>query len=538
MKHLKRILLSLVILVLAVGCSTPKSDVEQVLRIAKDNDVASLDTNVATDGLSFEVIKTFTEGLMEYDKDGNIVEGVATKYDVSTDGTVYTFTLRDNAKWSNGDKVTAADFVFSWRRLVDPAMATEYSYMAEAIMIKNASAIIKGEKPLTDLGVKAVNDTTLEVTLETAVPYFIQLMTFPVFHPLNEKFVTEKGDAYAKSADALLSNGPWTVTEWTEGTKIRVEKNKTYWNADKINLEAIEFLFIKDYQTAALSFENGDVDIAKISSDLVDRYKDDDFFYTNELGYTWYVAPNQLNDTLKNENLRLALALSFDKAYITDTILHDGSKVADYIVPVGLATGPDGKDFRDGAETFLSFDKAKALEYWNAAKTELGVTSLTLELLVDDAADTKAVAEFLQTEWKTNLPGLNVTIQVQPKKNRLQLMRDGTFQLGLTRWGPDYADPFTYLGDLFQTGVNYNYGRFSDAEYDALIQTTAPGGSLSTKAQERWDALHEAEAVLLEQAGILPAWQSGEALLINTKVSGFEYHVVGQPSYRNVVIAE
>ena len=117
-------------------------------------------------------------------------------------------------------------------------------------------------------------------------------------------------------------------------------------------------------------------------------------------------------------------------------------------------------------------------------------------------------------------------------------MRDGTFQLGLTRWGPDYADPFTYLGDLFQTGVNYNYGRFSDAEYDALIQTTAPGGSLSTKAQERWDALHEAEAILLEQAGILPAWQSGEALLINTKVSGFEYHVVGQPSYRNVVIAE
>lgn len=535
MKHVKRLLLSLVVLVLAVGCSTAKEDTEQVLRIAKDNDVSSLDTNVATDGLSFEVIKTFTEGLMEYDADGNIVPGVALDYDVSADGTVYTFNLRNDAKWSNGDPVTAADFVFSWRRLVDPALATEYSYMAEGIMIKNATAVIKGEKPLTDLGVAALDETTFQVTLDAAVPYFIQLMTFPVFHPLNEAFVTAKGDAYAKSADALLSNGPWVVTEWTEGTKIRVEKNDTYWNADEISLDAIEFLIIKDYQTAALQFENGEVDMAKISADLVDRYKDEDFFETKKLGYTWYVAPNQLVAELQNENLRLALATSFDKSFITDSILHDGSNVADYIVPIGLATGPDGKDFRDGAETFLSFDAAKALEYWNAAKAELGVETLTLELLVDDAADTKAVSEFLQTEWQTNLPGLTVTIQVQPKKNRLQLMRDGTYQLGLTRWGPDYADPFTYLGDLFQTGVNYNYGRFSDAEYDALVQSTAPGGALSTDAAARWVALHEAEAVLLEQAGILPTWQSGEAMLVNPDVSGYEFHVVGQPSYRNVV---
>jgi oligopeptide transport system substrate-binding protein len=534
MKHVKRLLLALVILSLAVGCQTVKK-VEQVLRVAKDNDVASLDTNVATDGLSFEVIKTFTEGLLEYDAAGVIIPGVATKWVASTDGKVYTFTLRNNAKWSNGDPVTANDFVFSWRRLCDPALATEYSYMASAIMIKNAADVISGAKPLTDLGVKAINDTTFEVTLDAAVPYFIQLMTFPIFHPLNEKFVTAKGAAYAKSADALLSNGPWTVTTWTEGTKIRLDKNPNYWNKSKINLTAIEFLFIKDYQTAALEFENGNVDIAKISSDLVDRYKSKDYFFPNKLGYTWYVAPNQLDANFKNENLRLALALSFDKTYIVDSILHDGSNVADYIVPIGLATGPDGKDFRTGADKFLSYNVAKAQEYWAAAKTELGVTTLSLELLVDDAADTKSVSEFLQAEWQKNLPGLTITIQVQPKKNRLQLMRDGTFQLGLTRWGPDYADPFTYLGDLFQTGVNYNYGRFSDPAYDALIQKTAPGGALSTDPVARWTALHDAEKILLDQAGILPAWQSGEALLISTKVTGVEYHVVGQPSYRNVV---
>lgn len=534
MKHLKRLLLALVVLFMTVGCQTAKK-VEQVLRIAKDNDVTSLDTNVATDGLSFEVIKTFTEGLLEYDAAGVIIPGVASKYSASTDGKVYTFTLRPDAKWSNGDPVTASDFVYGWRRLCDPKLTTEYSYMAEAIMIKNATAVIKGEKPLTELGVKAINATTFEVTLDAAVPYFIQLMTFPIFHPLNEKFVTTKGAAYAKSADALLSNGPWIVTTWTEGTKIRVEKNDKYWNKAKINLQAIEFLFIKDYQTAALEFENGNVDIAKISSDLVDRYKSRDYFVTNKMGYTWFIAPNQLNAKFKNANLRLALALSFDKAYITDSILHDGSNVADYIVPIGLATGPDGKDFRDGAAKFLSYNVTKAQEYWAKAKTELGVTTLSLELLVDDAADTKAVSEFLQAEWQKNLPGLTITIQVQPKKNRLALMQKGTFQLGLTRWGPDYADPFTYLGDLFQTGVNYNYGRFSDPAYDALIKKTAPGGALSTEAKARWTALHDAEKVLLDQAGILPAWQSGEALLINKKVAGYEYHVVGQPSYRNVV---
>ena len=350
MKHLKRFLLALVILSLAVGCQTVKK-VEQVLRIAKDNDVSSLDTNVATDGLSFDVIKTFTEGLLEYDAKGVIVPGVAEKHEVSTDGKVYTFTLRADAKWSNGDPVTANDFVFSWRRLVDPKTASEYAYMADAIKIKNAAAVNAGTLPLTDLGVVAIDATHLQVTLDAATPYFVQLMTFPIFHPLNEKFVTAKGDAYAKSADALLSNGPWVITVWTEGTKIRAEKNTKYWNAKNIKLAAIEFLIIKDYQTAALEFENGNIDVTKISSDLVDRYKSAKTFFSNKLGYTWYVDPNFTVPAIKNENLRLALALGFDKSYITDTILHDGSTVADYIVPIGLATGPDSKDFRTGAKT-------------------------------------------------------------------------------------------------------------------------------------------------------------------------------------------
>ena len=535
MKLVKTLLLTLAVSLSLVGCSSSGTKTDKILRIAADNDVASLDTNVATDGFSFDVIKTFTEGLLEYDAAGKIQPAAASSYDVSTDGKTYTFHLRTDAVWSNGDKVTANDFVFSWRRLVDPAKANEYAYMAGAIKIANADKIMASELTTDKLGVVAKDDSTLVVTLEESVPYFLQLMTFPVFHPLNEKFVTAQGANYATSPATLISNGPFILTEWTQGTLITLAKNDKYYGKSKIKLDGIEFHIIKDYQTAALEFEKGSLDVVKLSSDLVDRYKTNAAFTQLKLGYTWYLDPNFTVKELQNKNLRLAIATGFDKAQIANVILADGSMVADYIVPAGLATGPDGKDFRATSPTFLSYDVAKAKAYWEKAKTELGITTLTLDLLVDDAEDTSKVAQFLQSELQANLPGLTITISTTPKKNRLALMREGTFQIGLTRWGPDYADPFTYLGDLFTTGTSYNYGKFSDPAYDAIMKTVAPGGSLSTNLPDRWTALKAAEKLLLEQAAIMPAWQSGEARLINTKVKGIEYHVVGQASYRNVV---
>lgn len=542
MKKILKLGLAVLSLLLVVGCG-PKQEVSDkvILKVAKSSDVISLDTHVATDGVSFEVIKTFTEGLVEYDADGNIVAGVADKWEVDEDGKVYTFTLRSNAKWSNGEAVTAADFVYGWQRLVDPARANQYSYLAASLGIANAADVISGAKPLSELGVKAVSASVFEVTLDEPVPYFMQLMTFPSFHPVNEAFEKSVGDKYATAPENLLSNGPFVLKSWVLGSQIVLEKNEQYHSKATVALDGLEFVIFKDYQSAALEFESGNVDVTAITSNIVDRYKSNPGYTEIKLGYVWFISPNQLDVTMQNKNLRLALAYAFDRDHIAEKLLGDGSIVAKGIVSDGLVTGPNGKDFREDSPVYFGYDPLKAKEYWELAKTELGVTTLAIEFLVGspetDTGLPVGAAEFLKSELETSLPGLTVNIKTTIKKDRLDLMNAGDYQLAITRWGPDFADPLTYLADLFTTGSPYNYPRYSNAEYDALIAKVSPGGELAVDLLVRWEAMKEAEKMLLDDAGVIPTWQTGSAMLISPKVSGIEYHVVGLPSYRNATKA-
>lgn len=526
----------------------------KVLRIASDVDVPAIDQALATDGLSFEVIGSFIEGLAEYNAEGKLVPAMAESWEVSDDGLVYTFHLRD-ANWENGTPVTANDFVFAWRRFCDPAMATEYGYIYSISDIKNATAIMNGELPLEDLGAKAIDDKTLEVTLNSGCPFFLQLMTFNPFFPINEAFYNEVGaDAYGLSADAVLANGAFTVTEWTEGYGLVVAKNETYYKADEVMIDGIEWLTFKDVQSASLEFEAGNVDVVKLSAELVDKYKGDDAFVNEPGGYVWYVAPNYItqsdaNAAINNANIRLALAKSYDKDYIVNELFNDGSVAANYIIPSGLAASPAGADYRAEGGEYLTYDVDAAKAAWEAGLAELGTDTVEFELLFDDAESVKAMAEFMQSEWQNNLPGLTVTLKTQPKKNRLQLMRDYDYDIALTRWGPDYADPQTYL-DLYAAPLTEGENDMSNtayftvgAEYDALYKTIIAGGELasSDKVQERWDTMLEMEKVLLDDAnpGIWPIYQSGYSLLHNPAVSGIEAHAVGLPHvYKNVVIAD
>ena len=539
-KIFSKILLIALSLLLFVACSSnggTKTSDSKILKVAKDTDIISLDTSIATDGLSFEIIKTFTDGLVEYDANGVIVPLIALEWSSNEDGTVWTFKLREDATWSNGDPVTAHDFVFSWRRAVDPATASEYAVIVIDAGIANAAKINAGELPKEELGVKALDDYTLEVTLEGAVPYFLQLMNFGTFNPLNEKFVTEQGANYATSPETLISNGPFVLTSWNKGNSWTVTKNENYYDADSIKIDGIEFVLRQDYATSTLEFDSGSVHVTKISSDLITKYVDGDAFNIFPIGYVWYIAPNHNKPELQNANLRLAFAYAIDSEHIVTNIMKDGSLAANYIVPVGLATGPDGKDFRDTSSTYLNYDLDLAKEYWEVAKTELGISSITLSLLIEDSEESKTNAEQIQSDLQ-QLDGVTITIETVIKSVRLDRMRAGDYDLGLTRWGPDYADPFTYLGTLFPTGTNYNYSQYSNADYDALVAKTAPGGEFATDEMERWLAFKELEAILLNEAGVIPIWQSGEAILISPNVTGIEYHVVGTTSYRNVVIAD
>ena len=496
-----------------------------LLKVQIDAEVASMDPQIATDGISFEVLAAVTEGLYSLSDDGSAVEAIADKVEKSEDGLTYTVTLKDT-KWSNGTPVTAKDFVFAWRRLVDPATASEYSFIAGIAGIKNADAIVNGEMTPDQLGITAKDDKTLVIELDTPVPFFESLMAFPSFFPVNEEFYNKCGDKFATTVDTILCNGAFKVASYEPAaTTINLEKNTNYWDADKVQLSGIQYQVIKDSQQTMLSYQNGDLDVATLSGEQVEQFQSDPEFKNIMSGYLWYIASNKKVAGLDNENLRKAISLSYDKEAIVNNILKDGSIKADFLVPTLLATGPDGKDFRDGTDTYLSTDKAKALEYYDKAKTELGKDSFEYTMLIDDAESAKNVAQFIQAEIQTTLPGMKINIETLPKKNRLERLRADDFELGLTRWGPDYADPMTYL-DMWITGSSNNYGAWSNTEYDSLIQS-AKKGELALDSEKRWEALKKAEKMVMDEAVICPVYQQGNAVMIKKNVSGIEFHSVG-----------
>lgn len=495
------------------------------LKVHIDVEVASMDPQIATDGTSFEVLAAVTEGLFSVDDAGSPIKALAENVEKSEDGLKYTITLKD-ANWTNGTPVTANDFVFAWRRLVDPKVASEYAFIVGIAGIKNADDIAAGKMDLDQLGVTAKDDKTLEVELDTPVPFFESLMSFPSFLPVNEEFFNQCGDSFATSPDTILCNGPFKITSYEPAaTTIELVKNEDYWDAGAVSLSGIKYQVIKDAQQTMLAYQNGDLDVATLSGEQVEQFQADSEFNNIMAGYLWYISPNQNVAGLENENLRKAIAMSFDKTAIVNNILKDGSIVADFAVPTLLATGPDGKDFREGSKTYLSYDKAKALEYFEKAKSELGKDSFAYTMIVEDTEAAQNVAQFIQAEIQTTLPGVTINLEVMPKKNRVERLQDGTFELGLTRWGPDYADPMTYL-DMWTTDSSNNYGFWSNPDYDAVIQS-AKKGELALDVEKRWEALKEVEGVVMDEAVIFPVYQKGNAVMIKSNVSGIEFHSVG-----------
>lgn len=495
------------------------------LKVHIDVEVASMDPQIATDGTSFEVLAAVTEGLFSVDDAGSPIKALAENVEKSEDGLKYTITLKD-AKWTNGTPVTANDFVFAWRRLVDPKVASEYAFIVGIAGIKNADDIAAGKMDLDQLGVTAKDDKTLEIELDTPVPFFESLMSFPSFLPVNEEFFNQCGDSFATSPDTILCNGPFKITSYEPAaTTIELVKNEDYWDAGAVSLSGIKYQVIKDAQQTMLAYQNGDLDVATLSGEQVEQFQADSEFNNIMAGYLWYISPNQNVAGLENENLRKAIAMSFDKTAIVNNILKDGSIVADFAVPTLLATGPDGKDFREGSKTYLSYDKAKALEYFEKAKSELGKDSFAYTMIVEDTEAAQNVAQFIQAEIQTTLPGVTINLEVMPKKNRVERLQDGTFELGLTRWGPDYADPMTYL-DMWTTDSSNNYGFWSNPDYDAVIQS-AKKGELALDVEKRWEALKEVEGVVMDEAVIFPVYQKGNAVMIKSNVSGIEFHSVG-----------
>ena len=498
------------------------------LKVMMETPVESLDPQQATDGTSFEVIADYTDGLTQMDADGQAVPAIAESWETSEDGLTWTFHLREDAVWSNGTPVTAADFVFAWQRAVDPDVASEYAYMLSDIgQIKNAAEIIAGEKDKSELGVTAVDDYTLQVELNAPVSYFTSLMYFPTYYPVNEEFYESCADTFATSPETTLSNGAFVLDSYEPAaTEFHLTKNENYYDADRVQLAGLDYQVIQDSQTALMSFQNGELDMTLVNGDQVDQVEDDPAFTAVGAGYLWYVTPNIAGvEELQNDNIRKALTFAIDREAITTDVLKDGSKPTFTAVPMDFAAGPDGSDFSADQEMYsdvCAYDTEKALEYWNKGLEELGVDSLEFEMVVDSDDAPQKVATVLQEQWQTALPGLTINIKVEPKKQRVQDLQDGTYELGLTRWGPDYADPMTYLG-MWITNNSNNYGLWSNEEYDKIIAECTTG-ELAMDAEKRWERMYDAEKIVMDESVIFPLYTQCNAEMISTKVTGVEHH--------------
>ena len=509
------------------GCGS-KTDTD-TFRFANDTDIVGMDSTVVDDAMSFNAITAITDGLTTVDVKGNTIPGIAKSWDVSNNGLTYTFHLRD-AKWANGDKVTAQDFVYSWHRIIKNAGNYAYMLGSEGASIKNADSLINlgtaaTDEQLNTLGIKATDDKTVAVDLEKNVPYFVGLMSFPCYFPQNQKFVEKCGKNYATKPEYILGNGAYKMTKWIKGNKATFTKNDKYYDAKSVKTKNLEMYLVQDPKTAAQNFDNGKVDYATINSTLVDKYKGKDTFKTIREGYLAYLICNFKADTTANKNLRHALSYAINRKDLCDNILKDGSQPATGFVPAQLCKSPSGKDFREESGKYVDYDVKKAQEYLDAAKKELGTDTITVDLLYGtDESPMDTFAEYLQGSF-TKLKGLKVNMVATVKKDRIYNREaSGNFQIACTRWAPDYADPTTFLNVLASSNSN-NYGKWENAQYNSLLKQAQN----ETDVNKRWNELLEAEKVMMDDMPNIPVVQTGTAALQAKNVKGLVHNTVSTP---------
>jgi oligopeptide transport system substrate-binding protein len=493
---------------------------KQVLNVTATSEIPTIDSTKAHDEVAFTVLNNINEGLYRQDKNNQPILAMAEKDEKSADGLVHTFTIRD-AKWSNGDPVNAHDFEYAWKKVLKDAGA--YNYMFVTAGIKNAQAIIDGKKDVNELGVKALDDKTLQVTLENPNPLLETLLTFGTFLPQNQKFVEKMGDQYALEADKVLSNGPFKLADWKHEQSWKYVKNPKYWDAKNVKLDEINVYVVKDDATGLNLYESKKIDRVSLTADSVDNYRDNAEFQTNTQAGIGFLRFNLNHPVLKNKNIRKAINLAIDKKGLTDIALNNGAVPLYGVVPKNFYFSPDKKDFRELNGDLLKGSLDEAKKYWKQGLKETGVKNVKVSINISDVESSKQMAEFLQSQLETNLPGFKLEIKAVPFEQRLEIEKSIKYDISLSTWGPDYSDPMTYL-DMWVTGSSANREDYSNPKYDALVEKAR----LETDKSKRYEMLLQLEKMLIDQdAAIAPLYQSGEAVLQHKNIKDLVEHPSG-----------
>ena len=522
---MKKIIILLAMLIFAISCGKNGGS-GKTFTLNLTDEPKSIDPQLSTDVLGGTVDDLITEGLTKRGKDGTFVAGLAKSWDKSADGLKWTFHLRDGIKWSNGDPITAQDFKNGWLRALNPQTASQYSYMLYPI--KNAEKYNKKAVSAEKVGIKVLNDKTLEVELETPVPYFDSLVAFKTYMPLNQKFFDKTGDSYFTEANKTMSSGAYTMEKWTHGSEIVFKKNPNYWDADNVKVENIVYKIIPDNNSALNAFNNKEVDVTSITSEQAKGFKDNPKMVSKNDGSVWYLLFNFNNKTLANLKVRKALLMAIDREGLINNVLNGYGTAAKTFVPKGIGiTGKDGKDFTEFVPTStLGYNPQEAKKLLAEGLKEAGQASFPkMSMLINESGNNKVIAEYIQEQLRKNL-NIQLDLEIMTAQERFSRMSQKDFDMVFAGWSGDYPDAITYL-DLFESTGGNNNGSYKNPEYDALVKTVR-----STADQNvRIPALVKIEGIIAQDLPVGVLFHREKQYLVDKKVKGLEFTPIGGEYY-------
>ncbi|MFE0505813.1 peptide ABC transporter substrate-binding protein [Peribacillus butanolivorans] len=495
----------------------------KVLNVNNSSEPGSLHPANAQGTHESWILEHTFEGLTKKTEEGKIVPGVAESWKISEDGLKWTFKLKDGLKWSNGDPLTANDFEYAWKYALKPETAADYAY--QLYYLKGGEAYNSKKGKEEDVGVKATDDLTLEVTLEQPTPYFLDLTSFYTFYPIDKK-VQEENPKWALDAKTHVSNGPFKLTEWKHKESLKIEKNENYYDKDKIKLDAVNFALIEDENTAWQMYQSGELDIAyplpvDVQGQLVNS-GDKEFKNGAELAVYYYNFNTKVKP-FNNAKVRKALSMAIERKKITDNVAQGGQKPAFGVIPPGI---PDASgDFQENTGDLFAENVDEAKKLLKEGLAEEGMKELPdFSILYNTLDSHKKIAEAVQGMWRDNL-GVEVTLENAEFQVKLDREKAGDFEISRAGWVGDYVDPMTFM--LWETDGAYNDADWSNKEYDKYLKVAKS----TMEPKERMAALHKAEEVLIDEMPILPVYFYTKPYMVKSNVTGVYAPINAYPNF-------
>ncbi|MFM1653858.1 peptide ABC transporter substrate-binding protein [Brevibacillus sp. B_LB10_24] len=519
------VLATVIAMVVVLGCGNIIFNKRQVaaqneLRLNLHNEPATIDPGVAEDLISGSIARAAFDGLTRIGADGKPHPSMAEKIDISPDRLTYTFTLRDS-RWSNGDPVTAYDFEYAWKRVLNPPFGASYAY--QLYHLKNAEKANKGKIGMDEVGVKALDDKRLQVTLEHPAPYFLELTAFYTYYPVNHK-VVEANPQWALDAATFVSNGPFKVESWKHGEKLVLSKNPYYWDKDAVKLDGIQFSMEGNERKELSMFEKNELDwagapLSSLPLDALPGLRSSGKLISKPIAGTYWYSFNTERFPFDNKKIRQAFVHAINRQKLIAEVA-PGNRPATGVVPSSMALHPQGY-FRDN-------DAETARKLLAEGLKEAGITQLPPVTLMYNMSETHAkIAKAVQEQWKQVL-GVDVKLEEKDWNTFIRDLHQGNYQIGRVGWVGDFNDPVNFLELFKEKGTGTNYSKWENAAYKSLLSQSV----VERDPDKRRNLLAQAEQILMEEMPVAPVYFYTDTYVMNERVSGVIVDGLGFVDYK------